>query len=128
MGARCIGSIADVYRAHSYNVLRDDVVLWFNCANQRNKLAIHAKRVTVKPEDMRLLRDLWMTIDPTSSIGQPYGPTLDARRRLADSAARQKVRDEDRIKAKVNGLTNEEAVKRLTRPERALWALLKHTT
>ena len=126
MGARCIDSIADVYRAHPYNVLWNDVLLWFNRANQRNKLAIHAKRVIVKSENMRLLRDLWLTIDSTSSIGQPYGSTIDARKRFAYSAAREKVREEDRIKAKVNGLTNEEAVRKLTRPERALWTLLKN--
>ena len=36
----------------------------------RQKLAIHAKRITISDKDMRILRDLWGTIDPTSTIGK----------------------------------------------------------
>ena len=35
----------------------------------RNKLAIHAKRQTIMPHDMSLLRDLWQQIAPESAIG-----------------------------------------------------------
>ena len=35
----------------------------------RNKLAIHAKRQTIMPHDMSLLRDLWQRIAPESAIG-----------------------------------------------------------
>jgi len=34
----------------------------------RNKLAIHAKRVTIQAKDMSLLWELWHSIDPVSSI------------------------------------------------------------
>ena len=37
----------------------------------RNKLAIHAKHVTIQPKDMSLLRELWHSIDPVSPIGDP---------------------------------------------------------
>jgi len=37
----------------------------------RNKLAIHAKRVTIQAKDMSLLRELWHSIDPVSPIGDP---------------------------------------------------------
>jgi len=37
----------------------------------RNKLAIHAKHITIQPKDMSLLRDLWHSIDPASPIGDP---------------------------------------------------------
>jgi hypothetical protein len=32
-------------------------------------LARHAKRITLKVEDLRLLRQLWKVIDPNSAIG-----------------------------------------------------------
>jgi hypothetical protein len=35
-----------------------------------NKLAIHARRVTVMPQDVRLLRDLWQMIDPSHPIAK----------------------------------------------------------
>lgn len=37
------------------------------------KLAIHAKRQTVMNKDIRCLRDLWYSIDPTSPIGSSEG-------------------------------------------------------
>src|SRR5204863_7957484 len=36
----------------------------------RNKLAIHAKRVTIQAKDMSLLRELWHSIDPVFPIGE----------------------------------------------------------
>ena len=36
----------------------------------RNKLAIHAKRVTVTEKDFKLLRDLWFTIEPNNHIAK----------------------------------------------------------
>ena len=39
----------------------------------RNQLAIHAKRQTIKPHDMALLRSLWERIDPKSAIGADDG-------------------------------------------------------
>ena len=44
----------------------------------RNKLAIHAKRKTIQPKDMQLLRDLWKQIDHESSIGHPDAATQHA--------------------------------------------------
>src|SRR5271169_5972736 len=44
---------------------------FFAIIDTRNKLAIHAKRKTIQPKDMQLLRDLWKQIDPESSIGHP---------------------------------------------------------
>ena len=49
----------------------------------RNKLAIHAKRVTIQPKDMSLLRELWHSIDPVSPIGDPT-----EQRRIVTRAAR----------------------------------------
>jgi len=49
----------------------------------RNKLAIHAKHVTIQARDMSLLRELWHSIDPVSPIGDPT-----ERRRIIDRAAR----------------------------------------
>src|SRR5579859_1676234 len=37
--------------------------------NSRQKLAYHAKRITIMSNDMKILHDLWQTIDPSSSIG-----------------------------------------------------------
>jgi len=37
----------------------------------RQKLAIHVKRITtISDKDMRIVHDLWGTIDPTSPIGK----------------------------------------------------------
>src|SRR5436190_21996508 len=49
----------------------------------RNKLAIHAKRVTIQPKDMSLLWELWHSIDPVSPIGDPT-----EQRRIVTRAAR----------------------------------------
>ena len=49
----------------------------------RNKLAIHAKRVTIQAKDMSLLWELWHSIDPVSPIGDPT-----EQRRIIDHAAR----------------------------------------
>jgi uncharacterized protein YeeX (DUF496 family) len=35
-----------------------------------NKLALHARRVTVMPKDVRLLRDLWKYISPNHAIAR----------------------------------------------------------
>ena len=48
----------------------------------RNKLAIHAKRVTIQAKDMSLLRELWYSIDPVS----PRDPM--EQRRIINRAAR----------------------------------------
>jgi histone H3/H4 len=45
----------------------------------RNKLAVHAKRVTIQPTDIHLLRDLWKTIDKDSPIGCVDAATSDTR-------------------------------------------------
>jgi len=33
------------------------------------RAAIHAKRITIKPEDSRFVRNMWNTIDPDCAIG-----------------------------------------------------------
>jgi histone H3/H4 len=57
--------------------------LTFKVVDCRNKLAIHAKRVTIQPKDMSLLRDLWHSIDPTSPMADPT-----IQRRLIERAAK----------------------------------------
>ncbi len=81
MGERCIGSSSDDVRAcldydHGNDVL-DTIVF----ADRSQKLAIHAKRITVMDRDMRCLRDLWQTIDPESPIGYPSSLTNETHRR-----------------------------------------------
>ena len=67
----------------------------FEAADCRNKLAIHAKRVTIQPKDMSLLRDLWHSIDPTSPMGDPT-----IQRRLIESAAKiERMRQAKRVPA-----------------------------
>jgi len=48
-------------------------------ADIRNKLAIHAKRVTIQPRDMHLLRDIWNTIDGDCAIGAEDTATKNAK-------------------------------------------------
>jgi hypothetical protein len=43
-----------------------------------NKLALHARRVTVMPKDIRLLRDLWQTIDPSHPIAKLSPETVNS--------------------------------------------------
>jgi len=67
----------------------------FKAVDCRNKLAIHAKRVTIQPKDMSLLRDLWHSIDPTSSMGD-----LTIQRRLIERAAMiERMRQAKRVPA-----------------------------
>jgi len=40
------------------------------CAHSRQKLARHAKRVTIKPTDHDLLRDIVRTLDPQNPLGR----------------------------------------------------------
>jgi histone H3/H4 len=61
----------------TYNIHHSDII------DYRNKLAIHAKRVTIQPKDMSLLRELWHSIDPMSPIGDPT-----EQRRIITRAAR----------------------------------------
>ena len=44
---------------------------------------IHVKHVTIQPEDMSLLQELWHSIDPVSPIGDPM-----EQRRIINCAAR----------------------------------------
>ena len=52
--------------------------------DDRQKLAIHAKQVTIKVEDQRLLRDLIYTIDTGSSLGAISSATAATQRRHND--------------------------------------------
>jgi len=58
-------------------------------ADYRNKLAIHAKRVTIQAKDMSLLRELWHSIDPVSPIGDPTNQIQIIIRAARIEAARQ---------------------------------------
>ena len=55
----------------------------------RNKLAIHAKHVTIQPKDMSLLRELWHSIDPMSPIGDPTSEKAVIARATRIEGARQ---------------------------------------
>ena len=67
----------------------------FKAVDCRNKLAIHAKHVTIQPKDMSLLRDLWHSIDPTSPMGDPT-----IQRRLIERAAMiERMRQAKRVPA-----------------------------
>jgi hypothetical protein len=67
----------------------------------RNKLAIHAKRVTVMSRDHVMLRDMWAVLDPES----PIGSRADDRKTSADVAAKrkkeQRVRDHRSIHKRI---------------------------
>jgi len=60
----------------------------------RNRLALHAGRVTVMPKDMRLLRDLWRYIAPEHAIAKASLESLEAVRRanLHDEVLKQRAR------------------------------------
>ena len=67
----------------TYDIHYSDIV------DYRNKLAIHAKRVTIQAKDMSLLRDLWHSIDPLSPIGDSMNQRQVITRAARIEAARQ---------------------------------------
>ena len=76
----------------------------------RNRLALHARRVTVMPKDMKLLRDLWRYIAPEHIIARASMESLEAVRRanLHNEALKQRSR--------ANALTRYRALQRLNQP------------
>jgi len=64
------------------------------CLDDRQKLAIHAKRQTVMPKDMEILRDLWQTIDPTCTIGYPSSLTTRSNE-LRRAEAQRKIKKQE---------------------------------
>ena len=67
----------------TYDIHYSDIV------DYRNKLAIHAKRVTIQAKDMSLLRDLWHSIDLLSPIGDSMNQRQVITRAARIEAARQ---------------------------------------
>lgn len=85
-----------------------------------NLFAIHAKRVTVKPVDMQLLRDLWKRISPDSAIGADNQDTIRARQ-VADKIQRdQALKAVSGLKTKIVRLRREGRLHTLTVGERNL--------
>jgi len=85
-----------------------------------NLLAIHAKRVTIKAEDMQLLRDLWKRINLDCAIG---ADNADTRRthEIADNIARRQVRSiVARLVEKIERLKRQRRLHTLTTGERIL--------
>ena len=76
----------------------------------RNRLALHARRVTVMPKDMKLLRNLWRYIAPDHVIAKASLESLEAVRRanLHDQALKQRSR--------ANAFTRYRALQRLNQP------------
>jgi histone H3/H4 len=76
----------------------------------RNRLALHARRVTVMPKDMRLLRDLWRYIAPEHVIAKASLESLEAVRRanLHDEVLKQRSR--------ASALTRYKALQSLNQP------------
>ena len=70
----------------------------------RYSLSRYAKRVTLKVEDMRLLRQLWKLIDPSSAIGNDT-PENTRQKELKVRLERRKVKHKvARMWHKVNQL------------------------
>ena len=76
----------------------------------RNHLALHARRVTVMPKDMKLLRDLWRYIAPEHVIARASLESLEAVRRanIHDEVLKQRSR--------ANALMRSSALQRLNQP------------
>ena len=85
-----------------------------------NLLAIHAKHVTIKAEDMQLLRDLWKRINPDCAIGADNADTRRTRE-IAGNIARRQVRATvARLAEKIERLKRQRRLHTLTAGERIL--------
>jgi hypothetical protein len=85
-----------------------------------NLLAIHAKRVTLKVEDMRLLRDLWKRITPDAVIGADNAHTRRSREIAGNIARRESLAILKRLKSKIERLRLQGRLHTLTTGERNL--------
>jgi hypothetical protein len=59
----------------------------------RNKLAIHAKPVTVMSRDHVILHDMWAVLDPDSPIGSRGAEQRTSSDQAAKRKKEQRVRD-----------------------------------
>jgi hypothetical protein len=57
------------------------------------RVACHAKRITIQPKDMRLVRDLIFTFDPENALGQAQPERIVEWSRMQREA--QRTRDKD---------------------------------
>ena len=69
--------------------------------NHRNKLAIHAKRVTILPRDHVILRELWAVLDPNSAIGSHVSDQKTTSDQAAKRKQDQRVRDNESIHTQI---------------------------
>jgi hypothetical protein len=75
-------------------------------------LATHAKRVTLKVDDIRLLRQLWKTIDPSSALGADSPK----KKEWIEAKNQEMMKDQDaRIRRMRRKITKLKAIGRLDR-------------
>jgi hypothetical protein len=80
-------------------------------------LARHAKRITLKVEDLRLLRQLWKVIDPNSPIGTDTPENRYVTEKEKEHAAARLEREKAQMVAKVDHLTLIGRLDKLSRTE-----------
>jgi hypothetical protein len=83
----------------------------------RYSLTRHAKRVTLKVEDMRLLRQLWKVIDPQAHIGKDTPENTELKSVAAKLHEAKVEREKERMREKVRRLRRSGAMSQLTAGE-----------
>jgi hypothetical protein len=80
-------------------------------------LARHAKRITLKVEDLSLLRRLWKIIDPNSPIGADTEENRKVKEKKQELEAVRVEREKTRMLVKLARLRAIGRLDKLTKPE-----------
>jgi hypothetical protein len=95
VGKGCVGGIAAHDGTPFGYVFRNDVpFLSPQHLHNRQRLAIHAKRITIFPKDTDLLRDIIFAFDPENGLGRPSAErneTWDRHRAAEKKRLKQKM-------------------------------------
>ena len=82
-------------------------------------MAIHAKRTTIMPRDMQLLRDMWRRINPDCAIGAPNQDTEHQAKVSLQQTKKLILKNKTRLEAKVIDYRSKGTLHLLTKGEQA---------